>query len=893
MSSLRSILRRFLFLIRVRRDRDLHAELDSHLQLHIDDNLRAGMTPAEARRQALLKLGGLEQTKQLVRDQQTLPLLESLLQDLRFAFRLLRKSPAFTAIAILTLALGIGATTSIFTLINSVLLRPLPYPHADHLVQVDLQYKGGGLYYGMNHAQFRSYQRQNHTFQYLAAYDLFGSGLNLSADSEPELIQSRRVTADFFRVLGISPALGRDFTSEDDRPGAAPVVILSYRVWRNLLGANPAAIGAPVHLGGELYTIIGVTPPSFSFSRDTEAWIPLRNAFDPADHSKAYRVLGRLCPAVTFDLAKQDLNAINPEIRQDYPGLLDPEELGITITAYQERIVGDVRPVLLLLAAAVACVLLIACSNIASLLLARAVNRRKEIAIRSALGVTPARLIRQLLTESALLSLFGGIVGLLLTRLSLRLFLTLFAAEIPRQSAVTMDLRVLFFTLLVSLVTGLLFGSAPAFQFRRLNSADVLREASHSTASVSTRRVQGILVSLEICLATILLLASGLLLTSLSRLLHVSPGFDPQQVLTLQTSFIGPSFSSTSCVDAVTRKALARLQTLPGIQSAAASTFIPTEASLQNRLEIPSLPPGQRPGPDTFIQWRAVTPAYFEVLRLSLLQGRRFNDADTSSSAPVAIVNQAFLQKFLPRQSANGIGYDVLLGRESGPQFRDSARQIVGTIADSHELGLDQAPAPAVYIPLAQVPDSMMVFLNRALPVNWLVRVSGEPLTYAPSIHAQFLSVNSDLVSSNPRSLPQVLDTSLSGPQTQTALLGFFSVAALLLGALGLYGVLAYSVAQRKQEIGIRMALGANRAQIHRLVIIHGLKLTLSGLLSGIVLGFALTRFLRSLLFGISTADPLTFATVAALLLVVALAACLIPAHRASRLDPLLALRHE
>jgi putative ABC transport system permease protein len=891
--NLGSTLARILNSFRKSPDQDLHAELNTHLQLHIQDNLSQGMSLEEARRQALLKLGGLEQTKEAVRDQHSLPLFESLFQDLRFAARLFRKSPGFMAIAILTLAVGIGATSSIFTLINSILLRPLSYPQADRIVQVDLQYKDGSVYYGMSHAQFRSYQQQNQAFQYLAAYDLFGSGLNLSSRPEPELIQSRRVTADFFRVLGVTPALGRDFATGDDRPGAAPVVILSYRVWKNLLDGSPVAIGAPVRLGGELYTVIGVTPPNFAFSRDTQAWIPLRNTFDPTDRSKAYRVLGRLRSGVSVDFAKQGLNAINPQLHQAYPELFDPNELGVLVTAYQDRVVGDVRPVLLLLAAAVACVLLIACSNVASLLLARAVNRRKEIAVRAALGVTPARLIRQLLTESTLLSLAGGAAGLFLTQWGVRIFTGLFASDIPRQTTVAIDLRVLFFTVLLSLLTGLLFGSAPAFQLGRVNAIDALRDSGRSTASTSTRRIQGILVSLEICLATVLLLAAGLLISSLSRILQVAPGFDPQHVLALQTSFTGPSFSSTSQVDLMAQKAIRRLQTVPGIQSAAASTFIPTEASLQNRLEIPSLPPGQRPGPDTFIQWRAVTPAYFETLRVPVLQGRSFNESDTYTSAPVAIVNEAFLRQFLSQRLSDVIGLEVLLGRESGPQFRDTGRQIVGVIADSHELGLDQSAAPAVYIPFSQVPDTLMAFLNRALPVDWLVRVSGEPLAYAPAVHKEFFSVDPNLVPSNPRSLSQVLSASLSGHQTETALLTFFSITALLLGALGLYGILAYSVAQRKQEIGIRMALGANRAHIHRLVIVQGLRLTLLGLFSGILLAWLLSRFLRAFLFGISSADSFTVAAVATILLIVALAACLLPARRASQLDPNTALRYE
>jgi putative ABC transport system permease protein len=873
-------------------DEDLNDELRSHLQMLIDQNLRAGMSLGEAQRAARIELGGVEQVKEQVRHERAGVWLSSVISDCRFALRQLRNSPGFAVVAILTLALGIGATTSIFTVINSLLLRPLPYPDSQRIVQLDLQYKDG-VYYGMSLIQFRAYQQQNRSMQYLAAYDMIGSGLNLTGGAEPEFIHSRRVTADFFRALGIAPVLGRDFTSGDDRPGAAPVAIVSYRVWQDFLGGSPAAIGQTVRLGGEVYTIIGVTPRNFSFARETEAWVPVRTAPDPNDHSSPYRIVGRLLPGVTLPIASLDINSINPSIQQQYPGLIQPTETGTVVASYQQRVVGDVRPLLLLLGGAVVCVLLIACSNIASLLLARAVNRRKEMAIRSAMGVTQSRLIRQLLTESALLSLCGGALGLLLAHWGVRLFLAISSANLPSGSAVTIDLHVLWFALGVSLLTGLLFGSAPALQLGRVNSADVLRESGRSTASVSTRRIQGFLVSLEICLATVLLLGSSLLLTSLSRLLHVNPGFDPQHVLTLQASLVGPSFETSDRVDAAIRKAMDRVQSTPGVEAAAASTFIPTEASLQNKLELPSLPEGQKLSPNTIVQWRAITPAYFSVLRMPMLQGRAFDLSDANNSAPVAIVNEAFAQTFLAQKKNAAIGQQLVMGRENGPSFLDRARQIVGVIADSRELGLDQPPSPAVYIPLGQVPDGMMSLLNRVMPMNWLIRVNGEPLAFAPALHREFLTVDPDLVTSNPRPLSQVLNASLSQQQTETALLGFFSATALLLGVIGLYGVLAYSVAQRKQEIGIRMALGAGHGKILSLVISHGLKLTLTGIAAGIILGAILSRFLGSLVFGVSPTDPFTYAAVALGLTAVALGACYIPARRAARVDPVVTLRYE
>jgi putative ABC transport system permease protein len=883
----KTLLRNLLSTRRV--EADLDHELHSHLEMLAEEKIGAGTSLQEAQRAARIELGGIEQLKQQLRDQRLGNWLHSVLFDCRFALRQLRKSPAFTIVAVLTLALGIGVNATIFTLINGFLLRPLPYPHAERVVEVDREYKDGP-YYGMSLIEFRTFQRQNQTFQYLAAYDMLGSGLNLATGAEPELIHSRRVTADFFRVLGIPLAIGRDFSADDDRPDAAPVVVLSYRIWKNLFGGNPAAVGQPVHLGGEAYTVIGVTPRNFAFSPDTEAWVPIRTAEDPADRSSAFKVIGRLRPAVSYEFAREDLDALTWRIRQDYPGIVERDEVGTLVTSYQERVVGDLRPVLLLLASAVACILLIACSNIASLLLARAVNRRKEIAIRTALGVTRGRLIRQLLTETMLLSAAGGAVGLWLAHWGIRLFLAFASIRMP-NTPVVIDVNVLLFTLALSLLTGLIFGTAPALQFGRLNSADVLRESGRATASVSTRRRQGLLVSLEICLATILLLGAGLLLSSLSRLLRVSPGFDPQHVLTVKTSFVGSSFATSPRVDTVVRKAVNRLQSLAGVQAVAAATMLPTEPSVQLPFELPSLPPKERPTPDSFVQWRAISPAYFEVMNIPLLQGRRFSESDSPDATSVAIVNQAFIQKHFSR--FDGMQQPILIARREGPQFADHPRQIVGVVADTREISLNLPASPTVFIPLAQVPNSMIAFMNSLMPMNWLIRVSGDALASAPFIHREFLAVDPDLVSSNPRTLTQVLSESLAQQQTETALVGFFSVAALSLAAIGLYGVLAYSVAQRKQELGIRMALGAGSTQILRLVIVNGLKLAFSGILIGIVVGLVLTRLMGSLLFGISSADPLTYTLVVALLVVVALVACLIPARRATRVDPMVALRYE
>jgi putative ABC transport system permease protein len=418
-----------------------------------------------------------------------------------------------------------------------------------------------------------------------------------------------------------------------------------------------------------------------------------------------------------------------------------------------------------------------------------------------------------------------------------------------------------------------------------------LRESGRATGSITTRRVQGFLVSSQICLATILLLGAGLLLSSFAELLHVNPGFDPHPVLTLKSSLAGPSFVSPTRLDAVVQRSVQHLQTLPGIQAVAVATMLPTGPSVQLPFELPSLPAAERPALDAEVQWRAISPAYFTVMSVPVLQGRSFSESDSPGSSPVVIVNQAFFREYFPH--LDGMGQSVLIGRREGPQFADRSRQIVGVVADSHELGLSEPVAPAVFIPFAQVPDGLLVFMNRIMPMNWLFRVSGAPLAYAPAIHRELLAVDPDLVASNPTPLDQLLSDSLAQQRMETALVGFFSTAALLLGAIGLYGVLSYSVAERRREIAIRIAVGADRAQILRLVVVHGLKLTLIGILVGVAGGLALTRFMSSLLFGVGANDPLTFASVTALLMLVALAACYLPARRAIRVDPMIALRYE
>jgi putative ABC transport system permease protein len=882
-------------------------EIVEEIAQHADDRyaeLLAGGTRETQARQAVLEeiagnedlLGALRRAEPTVKHEpgtgwatQKHSILADLRQDLHYSLRMWSKNSGFTMVVVLTLALGIGANASIFTLINGFILRPLPYPHPERLVQLVQQFKDGP-YYGTSFTQFRYFQRENQTVEYLAAHDILGSGLSLTVGAEPERVQSTRVSADFFRALGVAPLVGRNFTADDDRPGAPPVVIFSYRIWKEFFGADRAAVGRSIRMGGENYTVIGIAPPDFLPPREAEAWVPLRIHEDPSDRSSAYNTIARLREGVSTATAQDDLNRVMQHWRQEFPDSIEPGLVGTSMIPYQKRFVGDVRPALLLLAAAVACVLLIACSNVASLLLVRAVSRRKEIAIRTALGIGRARLIRQLLTESTLLSVAGGVAGLLLAHWGVRLLLVLSSSSLPRVPQISIDLRVLAFTTALSIVTGLLFGAAPALQLGRLNTAEVLRESGRATAGAATRRLQGFLVSLEISLATVLLLGAGLLLTSFAKLLSVDPGFNPKHVLTLKTSLVGSAFSSSTRVDAVVRKVSDRLQSIPGVQSVAAATMLPTEPSVQFTFELPGVHgvEGQNAG-GAEVQFRVITPTYFQVMQIPPLQGRVFTEGDSSRSAPVALVNQAFVRQFL--SGTEPIGQQILLGRQMGPQFSDRPRQIVGVVSDFRETGLGETAPATAFVPLSQVPDTLIAFFNRLLPLNWLVRVAGDSLALARPIRKEMHSVDMDLVASNPRSLEEVLSASLARQRLNAALLGFFAASALLLGAIGLSGVMAYSVAERAHEFGIRSALGATPGNVRWLVLGQSAKLAIAGLIAGVLAFLGLGRLLTGFLFGVKPGDPGVYAAVILVLTLVVLLASYLPSRRAMKIDPATILR--
>ena len=811
--------------------------------------------------------------------------MEKFLQDLRFALRVYAKNRSFTIIAVLALAIGIGSNIAVFTVVNALLFRSLPYPDGDRLVQVGRSLKAGPVY-TMSYARFRFLEQNNLVFESVAAYDVVGSSLNITLGDTPELVQSSRVSADFFRVLRINPVLGRDFTSEDDKPGIAPVSIISHSAWSRLFGNDPNVVGRSIRMSGEAYTIIGVMPADFRFGADTDAWIPIRKAEDWTDRSNPHLVIGRLRPDTTVETAQSDLATIFQRLKEAQPASIAQTEVGALITPYRERVVGNTRLPLLLLAGVVGCVLLIACANVANLLFARAIRRRQEMAVRIALGINQSRMIRQLLTESFLLSTISGIVGLLFAIAALGVFELWLPVKLPPIAELNIDFRVLLFLLAAVALTSIVFGLAPALQLAKMDPAQTLRELSGATPPRGMRRLQAGLVSLEIALSTVLLLTAGLLLISFQKLRHVDLGYEAEGVLVIQTSLASPEFAATEPALLRVGRVIDRLKTIPEVSHVATVTRLPTEPSLV--LSIQRLP-GDSRDQQLEANWRAVTPEFFEVLRIPLHAGRSFSDRDTRDAPRVAVVNRMFVKKFLNGDSP--LGQRLVIGREMGENFADEPREIVGVVEDTLGNTLSEAAAPSIFIPAAQVPDRTTAFLNQIVPLNWVVQVTGDTATVSERICREVSAADSSLVASRPRPLVEMLSGLTAQQKMYATLMTFFAAVALFLGAVGLHGVMSHSVAERKHELGIRCALGASRGRLLWLMAGYGLKLLVPGLVAGIVLSLALRSVVAAYLFGVSTAYLVVYVAVILLLSFIAIIATLGPAMRATRVDLTAVLR--
>jgi putative ABC transport system permease protein len=818
---------------------------------------------------------------------------ENLMQDVRFAGRTLRRSPGFTLTAILALALGIGANTAIFTVINTVLLQPLSYPHPERIVQL-MRYFPGGEGTSVSIPRFNVWREQTSVLEASAVYDFAGPGINVTGGDRPEQIKGIRASAEYFAVFGAPVALGRTFTADEDRPGGPKVAVISNGLWKSRFGGDPGAVGKTLLLADEPYTIVGVLGPGFATDPPSDIWLPLQPDPNSQDQANYLVCAARLRPGVTLEKANAALRIAAEEFRRKFPGWMDEHE-SVAARPLRDAVVHDVRLALLILLGAVACVLLIACANVANLLLARATLRKREIALRAALGAGRRRIISQLLTESVLLSLGGGALGLLLGYLGVRALLAINPGDIPRigehAAAISLDWRVLGFTLLVSAVTGILFGLIPAFSASRSDLGLTLKESGSRTGTgLRQNKARSILVVTEMALALVLLVGAALLIRTFTVMRTVNPGFSPHKVLTMAMSLNGARFEKTAGTAAVVRAAEQRFAGLPGVESVAVSCTLPLEGTIDLPFNIAGRTPtdGKYDGDE---QWRDVSPGYFDVFRIPLLRGRSLTDADDAASAHVLLINESMSKKYWP--DGNSLGAQITLGKDLGPEFEEPARTVVGVVGDVRDNGLNREPEPTMYVPIAQVSDGLTTLQNRVLPMQWAVRTKAQPFSLSEEIQRELRTASGGLPVAHIRTMDQVLVESTARTDFNMTLLTIFAGVALLLAAIGIYGLMAYSVQQRTQEIGIRMALGASGGNVLGMVVRQGMLLAVIGVVIGAGAAFGLTRFMASLLYGVKAWDPLVMISAAAVLSGVALIATYLPARRASRVDPMVALRYE
>ena len=818
--------------------------------------------------------------------------MEQLFADLKQAFRMLRRSPGFAATAILALALGIGANTAIFSVVNAVLLKPLPYPQADRLV-VLMNSSPQGTFPAASVPKFNIWRAQTQVLEDVVAYDVGGPGINVGGGDRPEQLKGIHVSHDFFQLFGAPVTLGRAFTTEEDLPRGGNVAVLSDGLWHRRYGADPTVIGRTISLGNEPYTIIGIVAPGFSFDPAPDLYLPFQADPNSTQQAHYFRVSGRLKEGVDLKTANAALGLAAEEFKRKFPGALGPKG-SFAVDSMQRLVVRDVRTALLILLGAVGFVLLIACANVANLQLARASVRSREIAIRAAIGAGRGRIIRQLLTESVLLAVMGGVLGLLLGLGGVRALLAANPGNIPRVgadgSAVTLDWQVFGFTLALSVLTGILFGLIPALQASRADLNITLKEtASRGGGGMRQNKARGVLVVVEMALAIVLLVGAGLLIRTFAALHQVAPGFDSHNVLTMNVAMTGGRYDHTAAIADLARQADERIEAIPGVEAAAASSFLPLEGGLGLGFAIEGR--AQTDGPSNGgAGWAYVTYRFFDVFKIPVLRGRVFTERDNESAPGVVVINEAFAKKYWP--NGNPIGQRLTIGAGMGAAFKEGAREIIGVVANARDGGLNDDPSPEMFTPLPQVRDGVMALNNTFMPIEWVVRTKVESFSVSTPIVNVFQNL-ADLPASHLRSMDQVVVQSTARDQFNTLLLGVFAFIAILLASIGLYGLMAYSVAQRTVEFGIRLALGASGPGLRNMVVGQAMRLALAGIAIGLAASYGLTRFMATMLFEVKATDPVVFGSVAVILAVIAFLASYLPARRALRVDPLIALRYE
>jgi putative ABC transport system permease protein len=862
-------------------DRELDAELRFHLEREIEHNVAGGMTPEEARYAALRGFGGVGQARERCREARRVRLFEELWQDLRYGGRMLRKHPGFTLVAVLTLTLGIGANTAIFSVVNAVILRPLPYNEAERLVWVWGSNEQLGVKQGyLSAADIFDFQRQSARLESVAAWTTLP--INLVEESKSERLEGILVSPNFFRTLGARIDLGRDFEPGEAREGRNQVVIISDGLWRRRFGADPGVIGRRLKLDRHdvnSFTVVGVAPPEVQFPLRTDVWMPdIDEAGDGVRGGHDLRAVARLKPGATVEQGQAELNIIARRLEEQYPA--SNTGWRVTLTSARDVILGTPYKAMWVLLGAVGCVLLIACANVANLQLARATGRSKEIALRSALGAGRARIIRQLLAESILLAALGGMLGLLFAWWGVGWLRAAGPDTIPRLREMSIDARVLAFTGMATLLAGVAFGLLPAMHASRPDLNAALKEGSRGAAApTGGGRTRGLLVVSQVAVAVLLLVGTGLLLKSFWLLRNVDPGFKAERVLTAGISLNRDKYvPSGERRTLFFREVIERVRALPGVESVGAISHLPfggRGVNLGFTLQGHEVAAGED---KARAELRVVSPDYFEAMSIPLKRGRAFAAQDASTSPPVILVNEAFVRQFLPETAPLGKYLRIKLGK-------GFEGEIVGVVGDVRHQGYDADPRPEMYISYLQ---------NTVWPVmNLIVRTRSEPGDAAAAVRREIEAVDSTQAIFNVRPITDFLADSIAERRFNLLMLVSFSAVALVTAAAGIYGVMAYSVTQRTHEIGIRMALGARRSDVLKLIIGQGVRLVLCGMTVGLIAACIVTRLIASLFYGVSASDPATFIAVALFLGVIALLACYIPASRATKVDPLTALRYE
>jgi len=879
---LRSLIRNFFHRSRV--ERDLDQEIRTFADMLADEKARSGMTRQEAERAARIELGGIEQVKEQVRASHSGAWLDQLAADLRYALRMLRRNPGFASVTVITLALGIGANTALFSVVNALLLRSLPYKDADRLLYVTEFWPHEPIVPAPTNFDFTNWRTHSRLVERIEGYG-GDRTVTLSAGGEAERIAGTAVTAGLLDILGVQPALGRNFTLEEDRPGAPPSVMLGHRLWQRRFGETPEIVGKQIEMDGVTRTIVGVLPASFAFPDNNirqEFLFPMGLPLEPGMRESDFRivrVLARLKPGVTLEAVHTEfVELVRRTASQEPPQLVTMrKDMEIRLIPLRQWLTGGVSRSVLVLQAAVAMVLLIGCLNIANLQIARAIARRKEMALRTALGAGRARIARQLLTESLLLSMLGGATGLALGYGALNLIRSFLPASLHLADTIRIDPVVLAFTLAIAIISGVVTGMAPVLAGTRTSLDENLKEgSSRTTESGSHHRLHRGLVIAEVAIAMVLLAGSGLLIRSFMRMASLDPGFDPDGVLTLRIALSARKYATDQSRTSFYAQLLERAAAIPGVQSAAIGAGLPligTRSGVGTWFEgRPAPPPGGRPT----IPMAGVSSDYFETLRIPLLRGRAFTGADRESSSRVVVINQAFADQFFPGQEP--VGKNITQG------VRNDPKEIVGIVGNVRQAGLRLATEPAIYAPYGQFTE----------PEAFLILRSSLPRTALSAAASGVIrSLDPDLPAYDVATMQDRLAEALSTQRANMALMGIFAALALLLAAIGIFGVIAYMVNTRSLEIGIRMALGAQRMDVLKMVLGHGMILALAGIAIGLAGALAVTRGMRTLLFEVSPSDPWTLAASAILFAGVAAAACYIPARRAVRVDPMTTLRHD